>query len=656
LRLAPPPGWRWVTLIAAGIACQRAAPPEAGGEAVDRSAWNRAAVELDEPVFWTSPPVGPRGLLPDHMAILARPGFDASTWISEDGYQARYAAIRRHLAHPPNERRLSPDERERRRLLRSELAHGEPTLIETDLRALNPGEREMIRSLIDAGAAVERLFALQRGVADLEQRIPRGDTLSRALFRRNQGPACVWGPTAEDPRCTAIPGLGPVAAGVYPYDAPIDVCARLERMPNADALFDPFVAVHGSTEAPEAVPYSHAWPDEMRDVADALDAASRGLGPREAAFQAYLRAAAAAFRNDDWFAADAAWAATARQSRFFLRVAPDETYWDACDRKAGFHMVLGLVDGAAEQDAQSWRPLIPGMEAEIARLAGPAYAAREVEVDLPEFVGVVFNAGEARRPLGGTLGQSLPNWGPVAEAGGRTIVMTNIGSDPDSVRRTRAQAEAVFCAEPLAGWSADPVSLRRSTVLHELAHNLGPGVPVGGRSEEMDLGGPLAGLYGELGAQTAAGVLAPWLAVQGRLSPEQVRDMHVSDLVWCMGKIAGDRTDGAELDAYGQLCAMQLGWLAESGVARFDPSRVAANGQDEGCLDVDVDRLTPAWQTLGAEVFGLRARRDREAAASLRTRLVDAPGSRDVRQILADRWRRFPEPSYVYALRLDGAP
>ncbi len=36
---------------------------------------------------------------------------------------------------------------------------------------------------------------------------------------------------------------------------------------------------------------------------------------------------------------------------------------------------------------------------------------------LPDFIDVVLNAGDQRNPHGATIGQSLPNWGPVADAG-----------------------------------------------------------------------------------------------------------------------------------------------------------------------------------------------------------------------------------------------
>ena len=62
------------------------------------------------------------------------------------------------------------------------------------------------------------------------------------------------------------------------------------------------------------------------------------------------------------------------------------------------------------------------------------YAAREVGFQLPDFIQVVLNAGDSRSAIGATIGQSLPNFGKVAEESrGRTVVMSNLYTDADSL-------------------------------------------------------------------------------------------------------------------------------------------------------------------------------------------------------------------------------
>src|SRR6185437_10616611 len=83
----------------------------------------------------------------------------------------------------------------------------------------------------------------------------------------------------------------------------------------------------------------------MGDVATALEAAASGFGEREPALTAYLRAAAQSFRTGDWEPADRAWVAmSSTNSKWYVRVAPDEVYYDPCAWKAGFALQLARID------------------------------------------------------------------------------------------------------------------------------------------------------------------------------------------------------------------------------------------------------------------------------------------------------------------------
>src|SRR6185369_9041282 len=104
-----------------------------------------------------------------------------------------------------------------------------------------------------------------------------------------------------------------------------------------------------------------------------------------------------------------------------------------------------------------------------------------------------------------TIGQSLPNWGPVADRGGRTVAMTNLYTDADSRDTLKRQMSSLFCATTDARATTDPRPATMSTVLHEAAHNLGPShdYMVGGRKDSVVFGGPLASTLEELKAQTS---------------------------------------------------------------------------------------------------------------------------------------------------------
>src|SRR5205085_2901493 len=142
-----------------------------------------------------------------------------------------------------------------------------------------------------------------------------------------------------------------------------------------------------------------------------------------------------------------------------------------------------------------------------AELAGPPYKAREVSFKLPDFVDIALNAGDSRPERGATIGQSLPNFGPVANEGrGRTVAMTNFYTDADSIASSKTAAESLFCKDTMAKYTTDPQPLLVSTILHEAGHNLGPAhqYKANGKIDREAFGGDLASTLEELKAQTSA--------------------------------------------------------------------------------------------------------------------------------------------------------
>src|SRR2546428_9553844 len=108
------------------------------------------------------------------------------------------------------------------------------------------------------------------------------------------------------------------------------------KAPTAQDLMGHFnVVVNGDrTGTFKTTPYNEAYKDDMQAVAGELEAAAASLGQDEAAFRAYLLAAAQGFRTNNWEPADRAWVAMgAENSRWDARIAPDEGYYEPSPRK-----------------------------------------------------------------------------------------------------------------------------------------------------------------------------------------------------------------------------------------------------------------------------------------------------------------------------------
>ena len=484
--------------------------------------------------------------------------------------------------------------------------------------------------------------------------------------------------------------MPPKRSGLYPIalqKADPKFCETLAKHKDAKQLLSPFVVVRyanaekpgskpataakpatpGASAKPAAaatrdliaVPYPKAFPDESEAIARELIAGADAMGadPKEATLVAYLQAAAKAFRDNSWPDADEAWAKMARSpSRWYLRVGPDETYFEPCNRKAGYHMVLARIDPGSAAWKAKLEPRKDELEALVAAAAGAPYVARKITFHLPEFIHIVLNAGDSRSATGATVGQSLPNWGPVADQSrGRTVAMTNLYTDNDSRDTLKQQTASVFCAATQAKLSFDSAPQTMSTVLHEAGHNLGPShaYKVNGQTGSERFGGPTASILEELKAQTMALAFNPWLVKKGLITQKFGRSAWLRDVAWAFGHISrGMTTSDGKPKAYSQLAAVQVGLLLEAGGLVWQAKEKAANGADVGCFSADFSKFESGVAAMATTVYGIKARGDVPGAKQLLGRFVreDTPFAK-LRETVRRRWLRAPRASFVYSLR-----
>ncbi len=614
-------------------------------------------MKLNLPLFWKRSDSGASAKpTPDDIAVLWAYGNEPrSHWISDAGFtpafDAAYADLERAMKERASDRRTE--------LLYRELDQGRPTLLEWSFLDAPENERRFVKHIVAAAELIEELYAEQQGTSAAFASLLELDPPSRSVLIRNQSPFCMAPETEDDPECTAVPGATR-AVGLYPESIQSNpsFCDALADTPADDDLLSPFSVVRRDGDRLRAVPYTEAYGSLMSKVAEHLRsaAASFDVG-EEGPFVAYLRAAARAFEDNQWFAADEAWSRmNAENSKWYLRIGPDEVYYDPCNRKAGFHVSFARIN----QESLAWQrrlePVKQEMEDAMAALAGDPYRPRRVSFHLPDFIDIVLNAGNSRAPHGATIGQSLPNWGPVANQGrGRTVAMTNLYTDADSRQTITEQVSSLFCPDAMASFSADPSVLTMSVVLHEAAHNLGPAheYAVKGRTDDEIFGGPMASTLEELKAQTSALYLADWLANKGVISHDEAEKSHVRDLAWAFGHISRGMYDAAERPkSYSQLAAIQVGFFVDREAVIWRPTTKAANGSDTGCLDVDRELLSSAIAELEARVLGIKASGDVDSAEGLKQRYVDAEDRQELLSTIRERWLRAPKASFVYSVRL----
>ncbi|MBK8253738.1 MAG: hypothetical protein IPK82_13860 [Polyangiaceae bacterium] len=633
--------------------------------AMTRGDFNRLAAESNVPVFWIDDKNNSGTPDADEVAGLWGMSEKQPVW-AEGGkltaaFDKVYTDIKALYENGPNEGGLSDAERARRKAVRAELSQGRPAMVRSDFRGASAEDKAVVKHVLAASKLIERIYAKQVGVAEFAQYLQKDDPASAMLFYRNQSPFCEQPKTESDPNCSAIWPRPPKISGLYPLSVQSDAkfCETLEKRKDAKDLFYQFATVVDEGGKLKALAYTKAFKEEMTAIsAELKKAADAVTSKEEKPFKEYLLAASKAFTDNAWPKADEAWAKmNVTNSKWYLRIGPDEVYFEPCSHKAGFHVSFARIN----QDSLTWQkklePVKKEMEETLAKMAGAPYKARDVKFHLPDFIDIVLNAGDSRDAVGATIGQSLPNWGPVAAKGGRTVAMTNLYTDKDSLDALKGQVNSVFCSSALDMMSMDAGLLTMSTVLHEAAHNLGPAheYKVDGKTDTEVFGGPLASTLEELKAQTSALFFVDWLAEKGLIDKRQAGQSHLRDLAWGFGHIAQGMYDADKKPKpYSQLAAIQVGWLMKAGAVKWMTEEKAANGADKGCFAVDMPKFAPAVVELEKVVLAIKAKGDKDGAIKLRTEHVDADGEwKNLRETIRERWLRVPKTSFVYSIDVE---
>jgi hypothetical protein len=650
------------TVTSASASATPEPPPPQKLDAIPRGDFNRVAAELALPLFWSEDKNKNNALDPEELVVYwgLEPGAVLGEYVSKgqflpkmrDAYELMLKLHRDGAKYPAG---LPQAEAARRDAVRKELAAGKPTLVQTDLSKASSEEKRFVGFIMTAASLIEGLYAKQLGTADLAKKIPADDPASKTLFFRSQGPKCTAPQTHDNKACSAVPDPpSPLPTALYSPEilATDKFCDALLK--NKDkAVMDPFTTVSGTVKEPKPVPYNETFKEDMQKIAGQLKAAAGALGEKEPDLKAYILADAQAFEENKWWDADDKWAKM--NSKYYLRIAPDENYEEPCSTKALFHVSFALIDQGANKWQEKLNPIKGDMEKALAALAGPPYKARDVQFKLPDFIDVALNAGNSRNEFGATIGQSLPNYGPVSEGHGRTVVMVNLYTDPDSLEQGVENSKALVCSDTMALYDKDPDVLVASTVLHEAAHNLGPSnqYKVGGKVDREVFGGPLAAMLEELKAQTAAMYFLDWLADRKEMEKDAAVKSHVRDVLWMFGHISRGMYDSQKhAQPYSQLSAIQLGWFMNDKAVVWKADEMAANGKDKGCFSVDPAKLTSSIKTLMTEVAQLKASGARPRGEKLMKTYVEADKFK-VFDVIKERLGRAPKQSFVYDIKLD---
>lgn len=517
-------------------------------------------------ISWVNDKRNPGVIDPDEVRVdgpAARP----ADFVSKRGFTSLFDARYRQLV-----------ELRRQELVRQEVGRTNMIRIETDFSGESPERKRMIGHILKAGRIMEELFQMQLGSRPFRGQLLEGGTVAdREMMLRYQQPWCESDP---DPLCNGLSTFTPALNPMAPEGLSQERAAALGK-----GFVAPFsVVVSDGRGGYEAVPYAHSFlAPKMREAAGELRAAA-GIAEQvsEEAFGRYLQQVAGALESGKEYpyaAADKAWYEMRGKTNLYLRIGFDEVQWDEWQKKAGAHMTFGLIDAEAAKSAEFYRSIRQKLEQGFAEVIGPPYAARQVDVELPDFVNVVMENGDARGSVtGSAAAQTLPNWcgeDGTAECQTRIMQFSNKTSRNYSPE-VMAKYGALLSEADMRYF--DPQATVKTMVEHELAHNFGPrqNLPAeDGRPLEQHIGSYSLKLE-ELKAQTGALYINGLLGKQKLRSEEEVKAGTTAAVLWMFGHLrralpAWRQGTLHELKSpYIQLAAVQLGYLQEKGAIAFD--------------------------------------------------------------------------------------
>lgn len=527
----------------------------------------------------------------------------------------------------------------RQELVRAELAKTQYVPMVTDFsqEAIPADEKEMIKHILRAGRIMEDLFQMQLGsLAFRDQLLSGATTADEELVERYHQP---WCQSSTDPLCN---GLSTFTPKINPMEP--DGLTQEEAQKLNPAFLAPFTVVqHDGASGDEAVPYAKSFlGSKMQEAAEELRtaafyAAKVGEGP----LAEYMTKVADALGSDRPFpfvGSDDAWFRMKGQSKYYLRIGPDEVQWDAWQKKAGFGMTFGRIDASAASSVEKYGALRQRLEHAFAETIGAPYQERQVAIELPDFINVVMENGDARGGVWGTpAAQTLPNWcgeDGTAECKSRTMLFQNKNAktySPEVLQKYGLLLDAASMAnlevEALSGGMVD----------HEFAHNLGPrqNLPAeDGQALEQHIGDYSLKIE-ELKAQTGAlffnGLLGEWK----ERTEKEVKAAYTAEVLWMFGQLRRglprfhQGTFHETPSPYQQLAAVQLGYLQEKGAIVFDPA--------EQRFSIRYEKMHDAVRDLLREVGQMYLRHDPKEIAAFFERYTKGDGLASLQMPLIDQ-------------------
>jgi hypothetical protein len=471
---------------------------------------------------------------------------------------------------------------------------------------LSAREKQLTAKLVEAGQAMEAAYWQQTDPDGLKLLRSTNDPKLRRFLLIN---GSRWDLLNQN---APFGGAGPMPPGrnLYPPGVTRETIERYaaQHRQEREAIYSPFTILRGDGGRLNAIPYSKAFPDALQRGAKALREAADLTG--DPAFARFLRLRAEAFLKDDYYESDLSWM-DLKNPRFDVIMGPYETYLDdVLGVKTSFSSAILIRNDEESRKLELYQRYVPDIQD---ALPVPAVdrPSKKGHLTPMEVMDAPFRTGDLAHGYQ-AVADNLPNDPRIhAKKGSKKIFFKNfMDARVDNV--ILPLAKQLMRPDQAARVSAE--GYMAGTVLHEIAHGLGPAYArtESGRLEINTAVGPVFSALEEAKADVAGMFGLQWLMEHGALSGERSAEYYASYLA---GILRSVRYGVAE--AHGRAEMMEFNYGAEQGAFRFENGRYS----------VDYARMPLVIAQLAKELLTIEASGDRKRAEAWFARYDKMPSN-----------------------------
>lgn len=466
--------------------------------------------------------------------------------------------------------------------------------------SLSAREVKMVDKLVDASRYLEQIYwrqidpdglTLYESLASSQN--PQDEMLRRYLWIN----ACRFD-LLEDNKPFVGTTPVPPGRGFYPQNLTREQIAEYVKAhpEKKDEIYNSFTLVRWHNDQLEGLPYHIAYRSFLEPAAkDLREAAKLSDDP---AFANFLRLRAEALLTDEYFESNLAWL-DLKNPKFDVIFAPDETYDDGLlGIKATYGAAVMIRNAEESRKLEMFQKYVGDIQDALPLASEDRPSKHGLETPM-EVMDTPFRAGDLNHGYQ-AVADNLPNDPRVHEQKGSKKLFFKNFMDARVNYVILPVAQHVMLPAQAAKASGEGYLL--GTILHEMAHGLGPAfarTPAAKVGIRESIGPTFSGLE-EAKADVVGMFGMKWLVDHDVLPKNKLEEYYAS---YVAGIFRTVRFGIAE--AHGQAEMMEFNYLSERGAIKRASS---------GRYEIDYGRMPSAISDLAKELLEIEATGDRARA------------------------------------------